>query len=241
MSEQIDLTGQQFGRLIVLREGNPIYENKYNRYIRTWHCKCTCEQGNEIDVRESSLKNGHTKSCGCLRKETVSKGFKKQNTYDLSKEYGIGYLKSGNTFLFDIENYSLLSKYYWFENDQGYILAYNSATRKNIRMHRLIMKVLDNDDVEIDHINHNIKDNRKCNLRTVTHAQNMKNLKKSKRNTSGYKGISFDKKLGKWRAQIRCDDKRIHIGIFDSIEEAILARNKIEKEVFGEFSNIENM
>ena len=56
----IDLTGQQFGRLTVLY----MAPHELNQRVK-WHCKCEC--GNEIDVLGSQLREGKTKSCGCLR------------------------------------------------------------------------------------------------------------------------------------------------------------------------------
>lgn len=66
MSTPIDLTGQRFGRLIVLER---MHSNE--RVQSMWMCKCDC--GTEKTVRGSDLKNGSTKSCGCLRNETTKK------------------------------------------------------------------------------------------------------------------------------------------------------------------------
>lgn len=64
-----DLSGQKFGRLLVIERA----PNKGGR--TSWYCKCDC--GNEIQVISKSLKDGNTKSCGCLHKEMVSKNFSK--------------------------------------------------------------------------------------------------------------------------------------------------------------------
>ena len=70
MPRPIDLTGKRFGRFIVISRAN---NSKDGRTM--WLCKCDC--GNERIVAGKSLRNGHTKSCGCLNKETVSeKSFK---------------------------------------------------------------------------------------------------------------------------------------------------------------------
>lgn len=65
MPKIIDLTGQCFGRLIVLNKT----EKRCGHNI-VWHCKCEC--GNECDINGGDLRQGKTKSCGCLRKETTS-------------------------------------------------------------------------------------------------------------------------------------------------------------------------
>ena len=68
MLKKNDLTGKQFGRLKVLCLDED-YSKKKGKNVRYW--KCLCECGTEISVRTSSLKNGNTKSCGCLHKETA--------------------------------------------------------------------------------------------------------------------------------------------------------------------------
>lgn len=67
-----DLTGQRFGRLTVIKRA----ENKGNKTM--WLCKCDC--GNEVISEGSSLKNGDTKSCGCLRREKTGKRYFKDLT-----------------------------------------------------------------------------------------------------------------------------------------------------------------
>jgi hypothetical protein len=59
----------------------------------------------------------------------------------------------------------------------------------------------------------------------------------SKNNTSGSKGVSFHKRKKKWHTQIAIGGKRIHIGYFTEINDAIEARRKKAKELFGEFIN----
>ena len=66
MGKLIDLTGKKFGRLTVIKRSYPNSEDEYPN----WLCKCEC--GNERIVRGDLLRNGHTKSCGCLRKETLT-------------------------------------------------------------------------------------------------------------------------------------------------------------------------
>ena len=89
---------------------------------------------------------------------------------------------------------------------------------------------------QIDHINGIKTDNRICNLREATNSQNGKNLGLSKANTSGYKGISFEKYTGRWKASIRVDGKSISIGRFVNIEDAIAARKAAEQYHFNEWN-----
>ena len=82
---------------------------------------------------------------------------------------------------------------------------------------------------QIDHINRNRSDNRIANLREVTHKQNHQNKSKRSDNTSGHPGAYWDKQSAKWRAQIRHNQKLIHLGHFATIEEAVAARKAAEK------------
>lgn len=89
----------------------------------------------------------------------------------------------------------------------------------------------------VDHINGNPLDNRKCNLRICTTAQNnmaQHNLRKKK--TSKFKGVCWDKLKGKWRCEIRVNKKKIHLGLFNSEEEAGKYYDKKAIEFFGEFA-----
>ncbi|WP_341266210.1 HNH endonuclease [Morganella morganii] len=82
----------------------------------------------------------------------------------------------------------------------------------------------------IDHINHNPKDNRIENLRLVSFAQNARNRKLPTNNTSGVIGVSWNKFRGKWRVQINANGKKKHVGLFDDLNDAILARKKANDE-----------
>ena len=88
-----------------------------------------------------------------------------------------------------------------------------------------------------DHINNIKTDNNVNNLRWATRSENQHNQKLSKANTSGVKGVSYNKSKKKWVAQIQLDGIAIHIGYFDTIEEAKQARIKKANEAFGVFIN----
>ena len=79
---------------------------------------------------------------------------------------------------------------------------------------------------QIDHINGVRNDNRLCNLREATVAQNPQNQRTSPRNASGYPGVSWTTD-GKWEAHITVDGRRHHLGLFDTAREAYAARPSI--------------
>jgi len=88
----------------------------------------------------------------------------------------------------------------------------------------------------IDHINGDMTDNRFANLRLATYSENGANARKPSHNTSGFKGVSWNKNAKKWRAVIKKDRKPIHIGYFDTAAEAHAAYIAKAAELFGEFA-----
>lgn len=66
---RLNLSGQRFGRLVAK------YYVRYDDQDNRWLCRCDC--GNMVEVLSSSLRNGNTKSCGCLHKEQMSRRFRK--------------------------------------------------------------------------------------------------------------------------------------------------------------------
>lgn len=81
----------------------------------------------------------------------------------------------------------------------------------------------------IDHINGDGTDNRWCNLREVTHAENSRNLKLSSRNTTGVVGVSWSKSRNKWVASINVKGKTKFLGRFNELSDAVNARKEAEK------------
>ena len=84
---------------------------------------------------------------------------------------------------------------------------------------------------EVDHINRNQSDNRIDNLREVSHGCNMRNTANQKDNTSGVKGVVFDKRDKKWVAQISINHKNCSGGPYKEFEEAVCARLALEQSL----------
>lgn len=89
----------------------------------------------------------------------------------------------------------------------------------------------------VDHIDGNGLNNRRSNLRLATKSQNMMNQGARKDNTSGYKGVRWDKERKKWLAQIRINGVNKHLGRFSSKEEAYHAYCEAAKHYHGDFAN----
>lgn len=220
----------RFGRLTVVKRVEDYIEPSSGRHRARWLCDCVC--GNQAVVLDCNLtKKKGTKSCGCFARENMSKVKKRYNTYDLSGEYGVGYTLKGEKFYFDLEDYDKIKNYCWSLTNDGYVSTH--IKKKQTLFHKLIMN---NEVGIIDHINHNVQDNRKSNLRIVTSSQNGMNASLSKNNTSGVTGVKWHKKQQKWVATITINYKRIWLGSFVDFDDAVKARKKAEEEYYGEFS-----
>ena len=110
------------------------------------------------------------------------------------------------------------------------------VNKKPARLHRLILNAPDCYDV--DHINGNTMDNRKCNLQLVTEQQNAAKGKLYSANKSGYRGVTWHMAGSKWRTQITVNGRSIHLGIYDTKEEAALAYNEAALKHFGNFASL---
>ena len=89
---------------------------------------------------------------------------------------------------------------------------------------------------EIDHINGIRNDNRIENLRAVTTSQNQQNSKIGKNNTSGYKNVTWDYLVKKWRVQINIKGKNKYLGVFEDLELADLVAQEARNKYHGEFA-----
>ena len=101
--------------------------------------------------------------------------------------------------------------------------CYTHFNYQTLLVHRVAWKIMTGaDPVEIDHIDGNRSNNKWSNLRNGTRSDNQRNAALKSTNTSGYHGVRFDTRLQRWTAIIQ-------VGTFDSREEAVVARKKVEK------------
>lgn len=162
----------------------------------------------------------------------------KQNIYIIKDKYTIGYTRLGDVFYIDNDDVKQLLSYTWcIKNKKEHDFRLVSMTHGIMEfMHRVIMRV-DDKNIVVDHINHKQYDNTKKNLRLCSSMENSMNTSLSKNNTSGINGVS-QMKDGKYRAYINKNYKQVHLGCYDTLEEATEVRRKASNEFYGEFANL---
>lgn len=123
-------------------------------------------------------------------------------------------------------------------NSHGYTLI--NVNGRSYRAHRLAWLYIYGvwPKQQIDHVNNVRTDNRISNLREATQSQNKANTGAYVNNTSGHKGVSWDKSKNKWYAKIRMDGKQKYLGLFTDINAAVEAYKKAAELYHGEFKNL---
>ena len=160
-------------------------------------------------------------------------------SHDIACRIFLGGKKHAGKFaLVDAEDLDALSEFKWYYLG-GYAAHKTIPGARSKLMHKHILPCLA--PFQIDHINGDTLDNRRCNLRIVTFRQNMMNRKLRCDSTSGFRGVSLCKNLvtNPWSAHIgtRVDGKSKirHLGYFATAEEASAAYEVAALEVFGEY------
>ena len=235
-----DLTNQRFGLWKVLYQVEDNITPK-GTHQPMWMCECQCEKRTKKIVNGYSLRRGDTNSCGCLTNKLIKEKNSRQNAYKLiNNEYYIGYTQSGEEFYFDKEDFEIVSQYCWsVDKSNGYIKTIDNINNTGkLYLHRLVMKCKKNDGITIDHINRSKIDCRKNNLRTVTRSQNNMNMILRRDNTSGYKGVFYNRLTNKWEASISVAGEKIWLGSYKEFEDAVKIRKQAEEKYFGEYNII---
>jgi hypothetical protein len=145
-------------------------------------------------------------------------------------------LTQGKFAIVDDADYEWLNQWKWSVVKRGkiwYAARSESNPKKLIYMHR---QILDFPDSIVDHKNMNGLDNRRKNIRPATHAQNLKNKGLTKSNSSGYKGVYWNKRDKKYQVIIQWNGKRKFIGLFDDPVKAARAYDRAARKYHGRFA-----
>lgn len=177
------------------------------------------------------------------------------NTYTDKGEYFEVTVKNSDiVYVVDAEDVNWMKGYTWYtDKAHGMKYPYLSAKkrldtvkyeRKEIKIHVEIMREeierfkIDNPGyrkrIIIDHIDGDISNNRKENLRVRTQSENNMNKKVQSNNTTGFVGVTWHSKQKMWNAMIDYEDERIELGSFYYLRNAMRARVEAEKKYFGE-------
>lgn len=141
-------------------------------------------------------------------------------------------LTQGQVALIDSADAELVGRHCWCALWSRSTLSYYAATniyrpdgrQTTLQMHRLILAAQRGQ--EVDHRNHDTLDNRRANLRCVTHSENQRNRKGANRNgTSGHLGVSWNKTRQRWHAYVWLNTRLVVIGYFNTAEMAARARD----------------
>lgn len=150
-----------------------------------------------------------------------------------SKKYG------DKECVIDIEDYNKIKIYRWgvYKNKKRsnfYCIARDKdKKRTTIKIHRLLLSVKKGK--EVDHINRNGLDNRKCNLRICNTSENCCNREYSRKSNCNFKGVYYNKRFDRYIANIKKEQRQIYLGCFKTPEEAHQAYCAASKKYHGKF------
>lgn len=150
-------------------------------------------------------------------------------------------LTQGKVALVDDGDYERLAQYKWSAKREGNVwyavrnVTLPDGTKTVSRMHWEVIGKPRKGYVT-DHIDGDGLNNQRHNLRHVSHRVNLLNCRKRKDKTSKYRGVSFHKPSGKWRAQITHHGKVMYIGIYNTEEDAAKAWDEAAINLRGELA-----
>jgi hypothetical protein len=182
--------------------------------------------GKKFAQRLYILRHGNVHTDGAYTKTLAREFTKKLDTFlsclDPSKYCKIP-LSNG----YECEAYTIVSPgkyekvrwYSWYLQNTGYAatkVTDSSGKRKTVQLHALLVETAEGE--QVDHEDQNKLNNTDKNLRPISHGLNARNCKQRVTNTSGYTGVCFDKQPCKWKAQIKTDGKKRHLGLFENTD-----------------------
>jgi hypothetical protein len=150
-------------------------------------------------------------------------------------------LTKGYEAIIDAADVCLVGRHLWYAKTKPgktvYAVRSSRTGRRTIQLHRIIMG--EPEGLEVDHRDGNGLNNRRVNLRIATRAQNGKNQRTPRNNVSGFKGVYWDSRKSRWRAQITADGRTYRLGLHRNLEAAVAAYAEASKTFHGEFGRTE--
>ncbi|WP_076854706.1 HNH endonuclease [Burkholderia pseudomallei] len=154
-------------------------------------------------------------------------------------------LTHGRVAFVDDEDFAILSKHKWHLSDDGYActtVRHPVDVWRHVRtsMHRMLLGLVPGDPRQGDHKDRNRLNNRRANLRIATVGQNNQNHGTPSTNTSGCKGVTWDKERSKWKATVYSEGKNRTVGRFTDREDAVNAYKAAVRAHHGEFACVDD-
>lgn len=210
----LKIDGQRFSRLVVLK-----YIESVNKR-RHWLCQCDC--GKTIIVAVGNLRSGNTKSCGCLKSESlIRRNFKHGYTFD---DYTKNHPLYAVFKMMKSRCYNITSSRYSDYGGRGIKICDDWLSSVGTFIKWAIQHGW-RSGLQIDRIE-NDGDYRPTNCRFVTAQVNNQNKRIYKSNKTGYSGVFYNRENRKFISSLSYLKKRYHIGSFDTAFDACIARNK---------------
>ncbi len=144
-------------------------------------------------------------------------------------------LPRGLVALVDDEDYGWLSRWSW-SYDGRYakrVFVDESGARRTVSMHRLVMG--EPEGLCVLHFNGDLLDNRRSNLRVCAMAEVSRRRRMQANNTSGYRGVRWVERIGRWKARIRVCGRRIELGDYRELMDAVRAYDEASVRYHGEY------
>jgi len=161
-------------------------------------------------------------------------------TIILKEDCALVPLTQGEHATIDLEDVSLIGQHNWCFSDGRYAARgcwqKRGSRTKLLHLHRVINDTPDG--MQTDHINGDTLDSRRINLRTATSKQNQQNRSGDKQSSSKYKGVSWHKNTGKWRAYITVESKFKHLCLSHSEEVAAKTYDVHAKYHHGSYAKL---
>lgn len=204
----MDIVGKTFNHLTVIEYAG---KNKYGKKL--YKCKCN-NCGNEKIMIGTEVKNGYSKSCGCLTKQNLKRKHGMTGTPIYKKWKNI----KGRCFNPNASNYK------WY-GERGITMC--EEWKNDFSKFYEDVGDIPFEGAELDRIdnNGNYEPN---NVRWVDHRTNSNNRRKY-HNKTGYTGVTYKPKLNKYQAQLYKNKKFIYLGVFETAEEAYKAYLKAKE------------
>lgn len=197
--KKIDLTGDIYGRLTVITDDG----SRSNTGRVLWLCECSC--GNKVHVQSQNLKNGRTKSCGCLNDEKRRAHFN-----DLTGT--------------ETDNFKIIDRAY----SKNQRVWWNCVCK-----HCGASVILNNNLISHQTSCGCLRGASKEFMDSIRDPESLKSTKPTAKSTTGVRGVYFNKRKGSYQAFINVDKKQKYLGSSKDFRKAVALRKEAEREIWG--------